>query len=901
MATENICTVGLAGTNPGVYLFDYDATASTLTLNTYLNNAGIDGSFVAHMVAIGPDLNYYVAGTHGANYRIYKLSPALVVDSTWGGGAGYAEIVGSDLSSPTSTNRPSIAVGLDNAIVCIGSDALSPIMYCTADGTSFTGWKGWDNNGNQDITTCFGGGFLPNGNIFCAGAGTSGDKMAMVTTVAGAYVNSYFETQTTSPRSCWIGSSGKVYRSYGTSGNTTLYASSHDNFSSVDYTNVATDPRGNGPKWLEHSTDGGLFIGETDSAGTATVHKLTASTGDIDSSYTYGSAGLMLSNGETIGGSVAWAGSGVTPNAGEDTTLLFCTDTSLSYIAGYDGSSQTPSYFYSIATQPAPIISSSSPTDLMYNRNLVAFSGDSAYYESDSSGTMTEITETGGGIGEAAADTFDMTESLTAADAYQKVFVANNTTLAVVDFVNTRISASTAFTNVSLVDHGTLLYQNSTDPATILVDTVLGTSVSSNTMVGTILAGTISTATDITTASGGGGDVVVVDGTNAISIFSSVPFIYNHVPKADPNLLTGAMPEAATLVARYRGRVVYSGNPNYPYQWYMARQADPFDFLYVVNDAQSPVAGADADAGEIGDIIQCLIPRGDDYLIFGCSNSVWLMRGDPASGGSLDELTQTTGIYGPRSWCFDDAGYLYFWGRGGIYRMPPDFSGVKNITATVLPNIVGDEAPNKSTHRIVMAYDRERLIVRVFITKMSDGSNSNYSYDIRTQGFFPESYSDSIGVFSAHYYEAIDPNYQKLYTGHFDSFIRYEDNAKKDDAGYIGDEAISSHAVIGPLQLGKDASQRGRMKTMSITTGTDTDGVTYDVHVADSAEEVVDDSLSGATPLHTGTISAGNRVQQLRPRSRGAWMGIKLENTTASETWQFEKLVADVKPAGDIK
>jgi hypothetical protein len=77
--------------------------------------------------------------------------------------------------------------------------------------------------------------------------------------------------------------------------------------------------------------------------------------------------------------------------------------------------------------------------------------------------------------------------------------------------------------------------------------------------------------------------------------------------------------------------------------------------------------------------------------------------------------------------------------------------------------------------------------------------------------------------------------------------------------------------------------------------------VDYSLYVKDSAEEVVDAVEAADTPHYSGTIAAANRVQQLRPRSRGAWIALKLQNDTASESWEFEKTVADIKPAGDIK
>ena len=62
----------------------------------------------------------------------------------------------------------------------------------------------------------------------------------------------------------------------------------------------------------------------------------------------------------------------------------------------------------------------------------------------------------------------------------------------------------------------------------------------------------------------------------------------------------------------------------------MSRQANIFDWLYSQADAQTPVAGSNADAGELGDTVKALIPYKDDYLIFGCSQTMWLLRGDPA-------------------------------------------------------------------------------------------------------------------------------------------------------------------------------------------------------------------------------------------------------------------------------
>jgi len=132
-----------------------------------------------------------------------------------------------------------------------------------------------------------------------------------------------------------------------------------------------------------------------------------------------------------------------------------------------------------------------------------------------------------------------------------------------------------------------------------------------------------------------------------------------------------------------------------------------------------------------------------------------------------------------------------------------------------------------------------------------------------------------------------------------DGYIRKFDETQKNDVA-VTDIAIESKAVIGPGAISKNADERGRMNTMSITTGSNTDGVDYSIFVKDTAEEVVDSIAAVSTPLHTGTITGPNRVQKLRPRSRGAWMGIVLSNSVVDETWSFEKVVADIVPAGAI-
>jgi hypothetical protein len=414
------------------------------------------------------------------------------------------------------------------------------------------------------------------------------------------------------------------------------------------------------------------------------------------------------------------------------------------------------------------------------------------------------------------------------------------------------------------------------------------------------------------TLSGGGMDPT----TRVPSAVTNNPHWYNYTVYVGDATTYGTMPTNAYLVCIYRGRVVLAGNPIYPNQWYMSRNANPFDYLYGAGDPMSAVAGNNADAGQCPDIVRALISFHDDYLIFGCASTLWILRGDPVSGGSLDNLSDTTGMFGANSWCFDDARNLYFWGTGGIYKINSDFSGIQNLTELSLPEIVNDEGADPSTHRITMGYDKKRHGLIVSITVVATGVNSNYFYSFKTQGFFPETYPEECGPYSIFYYDANDPDYADLLIGSRDGYIRkFLNTAKNDDIGTT-DEAISSYVTYPITSLGPrdskgnlDLDHEGKLTELvfELSGGAasggfqDTDQVTYSLYKGDDAETVLEDIIDGATAFTSGTLSNTGRKNKIRPRMRGAFMGLKLSDSTVSKTWAVNKVMFDTQKAGRIR
>jgi len=531
-------------------------------------------------------------------------------------------------------------------------------------------------------------------------------------------------------------------------------------------------------------------------------------------------------------------------------------------------------------------------TEYSAKKRLIVCGSDSLYYEdiNVAAGKLVKLTASDGDI--------DTSDNLMIVSGFQKAFVINGTNLKVADFINTKISTDNIGTHPP--DKGNIL-TGQTSGAKMVVDYI------------TSLSGTCTIYGYRTTAA------TFVDGetvTGTDDDGNSISFDLNADEVAGPHWYDwtvygnsdafGTMPSSAYLGCLYRGRLVLAGNKAYPHQWYMSRVGNPWDWVYGANDPLSAVAGNNADAGEAGDIITALIPYRDDYLIFGCANSIWLLRGDPASGGSLDRITGVTGIFGSQSWCWGPDNSLYFVGSGGIYRaLPPTFETIECISVPVLPNLISDWQLDPALHRVVMGYDARRFGILICRTTLSDGSSSAYWYDLRTEGFFPESYPNECGPYSMLFYDANDDDHRRLLLGCKDGYIRYFDDAAKDDDIGATDTAINSHVTLPIVKAGND-DEEGKLTSLTITLAGgaaggsfgDTDGVDYKIYAADDPETVLEDIKDGAAAKESGTLSGTGRQNRIRKRVRGRAIGIRLENTNSNETWAVEKVVGRVIPAG---
>jgi len=554
-------------------------------------------------------------------------------------------------------------------------------------------------------------------------------------------------------------------------------------------------------------------------------------------------------------------------------------------------SAASDSYFEVYGETSADFI----PSDKKYTQNLVTFSASKVFYGTKPS-DMAELT--------AASGVIDTSKPLQATAGLGKVFVANGSTKYVVDFVNTRLSAGAQITT-NIPVHGDLLTQAGASAATMVVDYIFWTG-SIHYVYGYTSAGTFETGTAVIDASSN--TIITAANMDAVDEATTTPHWYSWTPYNDDSTTYGSLPTKAEISCFWRARTVLSGDPAHPEQWYMPRQANPWDWKFVASDDQSAIAGQDGRAGLVGDVIVALIPLNDDLLLVGATHSIHLFEGDPAEGGSIAEMSVITGMYGPRSWCVDSDGRVYFMGSQGISVITDIQSRtIVPLSTLALPDLLQDESLDPDTKRVVLSYDRENQGIWVFITTLTTGANSNYFYSLKLNGFYPQSFPVSNGVYSSLFYDSEDSSIRQLVFGSFDGYTRFVDRAAKDDDIGGSDTAISSFVTIPMVVSGGQEPQdviKLRALRFEMAGGasgganTDFDAFTYEVYAADDPETAIEDILDSATPNVTGSVSAGGLSDRKRARARGRSLMLHIKNSTATETWSINKIMAELREEG---
>lgn len=366
-------------------------------------------------------------------------------------------------------------------------------------------------------------------------------------------------------------------------------------------------------------------------------------------------------------------------------------------------------------------------------------------------------------------------------------------------------------------------------------------------------------------------------------------FSDNTVKDWAANLNAGSLPtdsgntQGCRLTTTYRGRVVLAGLESDPQNWFMSKAGDPFDFNYspATPSQTQAVAGNNSTAGKVGQEITALAPFQDDLMIMAGRSTLWVMRGDPAAGGQIDNVSRSVGIVGPEAFAWTSTNIFYFFGLNGLYRMAPNSMQPEHVSVGRLDTSFSQIDTANDNVRLI--YDPRWQGVHIFVTPIEEPSvqRNHWWYDERTDSFWRDKYPNAHGPTAIEYFSADTPDRRGVILGGFDGYIRRFDDGATDDDG----TAIRSNVLLPPIQPG-GVSASTRLDDTYILTDVQSDDLTMRIYADYSTEAAYDDYLNNNFKV-AQTIRGGQN-NPIRQRVAQNSFLVQLEQTADKTTWAFE-------------
>jgi len=353
-----------------------------------------------------------------------------------------------------------------------------------------------------------------------------------------------------------------------------------------------------------------------------------------------------------------------------------------------------------------------------------------------------------------------------------------------------------------------------------------------------------------------------------------------------PDKPKGSMPTGCPLIAVYRGRLVLAGRINNPHIWYMSRVNDPndWDLGADFDDTTRAMAGTSTGMSVIGQPLTALISYLNDYLIFACRHQLWVMRGDPAAGGTLTNLSYAIGVVDKFAWCHGPSGEIVFLSDEGLYVIPPGAtSEPMPISEAPLPEELEGIDPQSTL--VTMAFDHDKHGVHIYLSdvdEIQDGQHWWLQWDTKT--FWPVSLQSDHQVHSVGVHQVAGEGGRTVLLGGRDGYIRRYGDEYTDDDG----NTLSSYVQYGPMALGR-GGQAGLVSAFTGVLSSDSADVTTAIQVGGTHE-----TAASADAFTSATLSAGDNYWTT-VRGRGTAYVVKL---TGTGQWAVERITVETQPAG---
>lgn len=338
------------------------------------------------------------------------------------------------------------------------------------------------------------------------------------------------------------------------------------------------------------------------------------------------------------------------------------------------------------------------------------------------------------------------------------------------------------------------------------------------------------------------------------------------------------------LICTWRGRTILSGLIKDPQNIFMSKVSDPtnFDYSPQFTSPTDAVALNLSPLGFIGDVVTCLIPYNDDVLIVGCDHSIFLIRGDPMSGGQVDLVSNTIGMAWGMPFCMDPTGAVIFTSNNmGVYSFVPGQQPVRISQAVeqLLQNV------NTGTNAIRLFWNDRMQGFDLYVTPLAEpGSATHFTFEKRTGGWFTKVFDDTnMNPITGCVVDGNLPGDRTVVIGSWDGYVRAESLTATDDDG----TAIASEVWLGPM-LTKDFDELF-LNSLQCVMGESSGTVTATIHVGRTAEA----ALASAAFVTLSWASGRNLTDLVRAAGHALYIKI-----ASSVPWQLEGIRAELESRG---
>jgi hypothetical protein len=278
-----------------------------------------------------------------------------------------------------------------------------------------------------------------------------------------------------------------------------------------------------------------------------------------------------------------------------------------------------------------------------------------------------------------------------------------------------------------------------------------------------------------------------VDGTHyrKVNLFANPPVWSNwehasHGPEDVVKKVISGTTYTATLIALFGSRLVLAGVRQLENVWFMSSIEDPEKWSTSTGTADDAIAGNDGQWGAPGDNIVALIPFGQGSIIFAGSKSMSMLTQDPVFGSaSIQQMSRTVGIVGPRAWCNGPEKTVYVLAQDGLYRLNPNDFNIDRGQLVSLSRLDSffDQVKWEDIDASLV-YDVERRGLWIYLTRTDQPTSSTHLfYSDQVDGFFPFKMYDPtfVGAYSNCQMLTTDGRNQVALMGSSDGMLGYFD------------------------------------------------------------------------------------------------------------------------------